>query len=305
MISVDEAGDPRELFVAEIPLDASMSETLRECERFGRVKHLKFLHPKGGAHIGRAFVDFFEASSGTACVSHSKWQTRDILPGGPDSEIYIRGNPVDVMLRNSKNEYLELSATSPLRNLHLASEGRITDDMDCACQISPHDMMKRRRIWYLRLEELKDPKTKISDVCLSVYNLPQGFQTGELRRIFTAAPILYAEKYPSDPLSSEILKHEVRITKIKPCVGLDDAAVVEFARPEHALAALREVNNNPSYFGGIRLIIEFKLVLRYSAAIRGRTSDRARIRTHSLRASEPSMRASDMIEDVPVQWLTA
>jgi RNA recognition motif-containing protein len=292
--SSDPDSDPRALFAAEIPLQAKMSETLRAFERFGPVKRLRFFHPKSGPHIGRAFVDYFEPSSGSACLSHSEWQVRDIPSTAEPNEILIRGSSIDVMLQKSKYEYLDLMSHPNRRNLHLLTEGRLTDEM--AFALTEDDFLRRKRIWQFKEAELRDVNKRLSDIRLTVYNLPIGCDTGTIRRAFSAAPSNYARGHPSDPITAEIMSHEVRITSIRKIEYSDDTAVVEFARHEHALAALREIDNSAKYFGGIRPIVEFRVEPMYTPRNRVKTDDRVRMH----RFVDPPMVLPD--EDIPI-WV--
>jgi hypothetical protein len=271
-----------------------MSETLRAFERFGPVQHLRFVHPKAGPHLGRAFVNYFDPSSGAACLSHSDWQTRAISESRDPSPILIRGEPVDVMLQKSKYEYLDLMSKPDARNLHLLEEGHITDDTGFG--VPEADFLRRRRIWHIKQEQLRDHHMMISDLRLTVYNLPIGFETGAVRRAFSVAPVNYARAHPEDALSKAILARDVRITALRKIEGSDDTAVVEFARPEHALGALREVDNSTHYFGGIRPIVEFRVEPRYTPRSKAKTTDRVRMH----RFEDPPMVLPD--EEIPT-WV--
>jgi hypothetical protein len=292
MLPFGSDSDPRALFAAEIPLQATMSETLRAFERFGPVRRLRFFHPKSGPHIGRAFLDYFEPSSGSCCLSHSEWQVRDLSSSVPGNEILIRGNPIDVMLQKSKYEYDDLMSHPNRRNLHLLSEGRPTDGFDQ----TEDDFLRRKRIWQFKEAELRDVNKRLSDVRLTVYNLPIGFATGTVRRVFAIAPLNYAKVHPDEPIAAEIMKSEVRITAVRKIEYSDDTAVVEFARPEHALAALREVDNNASYFSGIRPIVEFRVEPIYTPRSQVKTDDRVRMH----RFEDPPMVLPD--DDIPT-WV--
>jgi hypothetical protein len=68
----------------------------------------------------------------------------------------------------------------------------------------------------------------------------------------------------------------------------DDGAVVEFARPEHALAALREVDNNPEYFG--RLIVAFAVERGHAGRPRRAGGERGGMRGKRFAESEPAFR---------------
>jgi nucleolar protein 4 len=267
-------GDPRKLFVAGIPLDATLSDTVRAFERFGRLSMIKFVAGQSGGHLGQAFVHFSDSFSGALCLDRFRRSHLDdsLLP------LAVRGQLVLVMLQDSKDE-LSQSKSQRRRNLHLAREGCAT------LPASDRDALKRRRLWEDKQLKLADPAWRISNVRLCIANLPDEVTTSELRRVFTAAPARYARAHPADEPARAARAHDVRIMDVARC---GDGAVVEFARPEHALAALREVDNNPEYFG--RLIVAFALERGHVSRPTRTGEERGRMRGKRFTELEPPFR---------------
>jgi nucleolar protein 4 len=133
--------------------------------------------------------------------------------------------------------------------------------------------------------KLADPAWRISDVRLCIANLPPETPTSELRRAFTAAPVKYARAHPGDELARAARAHDVRIVDV---ARRDNGGVVEFARPEHALAALREVDNNPEYFG--RLIVTFAVERGHIGRPRRAPEERSGMRGKRFAESESPFR---------------
>jgi RNA recognition motif-containing protein len=107
--------------------------------------------------------------------------------------------------------------------------------------------------------------------------LPKTTETAQVRKIFAIAPKIYAGTHKIEPPAALVTAKPVRITEVPKLEGQDDSvAFLEFTQYEHALVALQQVNNNPAYFQGRRLIVEFALENNFM--MKGRRKNRRRTR---------------------------
>ncbi|OQR98459.1 hypothetical protein ACHHYP_08566 [Achlya hypogyna] len=179
------------------------------------------------------------------------------------------------------------------RNMYLAYEGTInvnkTSDEDLA--LPKMDIEKRRRAIKEKKEKLKNPLFFISPVRLSVRNLALGVDEKVLKTVFREGAIAGLKANLVDPkeVKPEYVLKSGAPVKIELCKIVRDTenikpgqeprsrgyGFVQFSQHVHALAALRQLNNNPAYseYSGrgvkagkstpdaekTRLIIEFAL----------------------------------------------
>jgi nucleolar protein 4 len=128
--------------------------------------------------------------------------------------------------------------------------------------------------------------------------LPRTTGTGQIRKIFAVAPKKYARAHKSEPLSALVKAKPVRITEVRKPHGQDDVAFLEFTQHDHALAALRQVNNNPAYFHDRRLIVEFAIENSFVVkSRRQKEEDKKKMRTKRFASHEPPTRMDPEDED--------
>lgn len=142
------------------------------------------------------------------------------------------------------------------RNLYLAREGLIRAGTKAAEGVSAADMAKRERFELLKHQKLKNQNIFVSQTRICLHNLPKAVDDKQLRKLLLDAT--RGEKG----------------VRIKECRVMRDLKAVhgkvkgqslgyafaEFQNHEHALRALRHINNNPEIFGSQkRPIVEFSL----------------------------------------------
>ena len=286
--------DTSKLFLTGIPLEATLSQCLDALKPFGKVVHFTF-YPKEGPHSDRAFVDFADAASGAACLERSR-QSKALVSDKlfTGSSIVVCGTPIVAMIRKDRDELLQRRNLADKRNQHLMYEGRIVPGDPAAEGVSDAEMAKRKKLFDKKLEKMADTNNKVSRTRLAVFNIPHGTTTAQIRKIFAVAPKQYARTHKKEDLAKTILKSSVRISEVRKPEGQDDVAFVEFTQHEHALGALRMVNNNPKYFDGQRLIVEF--AIENSNATRKRRKkeeERKKMRAKRFADKEPSLRDDD------------
>jgi nucleolar protein 4 len=143
------------------------------------------------------------------------------------------------------------------RNLYLATEGQIHEEGPAAQGVSREDIMKRRRAKEEQKMKLKNPNFFISKNRLQVRNVPPEVDQKQLKKIFHDAVLQRATKANPKVLHARLLFDNTRPdANGKP--RSRGIGFVEFDAHDHALAALRTLNNNPTIFTAAkRPIVEF------------------------------------------------
>ena len=166
------------------------------------------------------------------------------------------------------------AAVKDKRGLLLAREGEILEGSPAAVGVSASDMAKRKRAAEERAEKLRNPNISVSSTRLHFRNLPASLDEKELKRLCVAAVVARLGAQPV-----------VRARLLRDPAKLDAAGAprsrglgfVDMASHEHALAALRHLNNNPTLFGANRRpIVEFALddaraARQHKLKLKGRT----------------------------------
>ncbi|KAJ8438859.1 hypothetical protein Cgig2_007704 [Carnegiea gigantea] len=155
----------------------------------------------------------------------------------------------DKVLEKSKNE------NQDHRNLYLAKEGLIVEGTPAAEGVSADDLTKRQMLHQKKMAKLQSPNFHVSKTRLVIYNLPKSMTEKELRKLCVDAVTSKASK--QKPVIRQI-KFLENVKKGKVKSHSRGVAFVEFAEHQHAIVALRVLNNNPETFGPQhRPIVEF------------------------------------------------
>lgn len=139
-----------------------------------------------------------------------------------------------------------------------SKEGDIPEGSEAFEALSTGDQNKRRRAAEERRTKLRSPNFLMSRTRLAVRNVPPTWDEKRLRALFIEA------------VKERATKAKPRVTQVKllrdqPAGGTDPGrskgvAFVEFEDHEHALCALRQLNNNPATWGKERRpIVEFAI----------------------------------------------
>lgn len=187
-----------------------------------------------------------------------KREDYNLLQGGG---LKLDGRQLKVDLAVTRDEAAKLQTKkvkkpTGTRNLYLAREGLIRAGTKAAEGVSAADMAKRERFELLKHQKLKDQNIFVSQTRLCLHNLPKAVDDKQLRKLLLNAT------------------RGERGVRIKECRVMRDLkgvhgkikgqslgyAFAEFQEHEHALVALRHINNNPEIFGPQkRPIVEFSL----------------------------------------------
>ncbi|EEC76439.1 hypothetical protein OsI_14130 [Oryza sativa Indica Group] len=253
-----DAGLDRTIFISNLPFDLSNEEVTERFSAFGKVESFfPVLHKLTKRPRGTGFLKFSTAEAADAAVSAAN--------AAPGLGIFIKSRALKIMkaldkesahkkeLEKSKNE------VEDRRNLYLTKEGEILAGTPAAEGVSDADMNKRSWLARRKAEMLQSPKFHVSRTRLIIYNLPKTMTINDVKKLCREAVISRAHKQNPIIRKVNILKNEKKSnsTAQKHSRGV---AFVDFQEHEHALVALRVLNNNPETFGAERRpIVEFAL----------------------------------------------
>ncbi|CAI5514148.1 unnamed protein product [Closterium sp. Naga37s-1] len=140
-----------------------------------------------------------------------------------------------------------------------AEEGVIKEGTRAAEGMPATDMEKRKRLQREKLMKLRSPNFAVSLTRLAVHNVPREIDEKQLKQVFVDAVKARAKKQKPHVKQVKVLREADR-------VGPDGkprskgAAFIEFSEHQHAVAALRALNNHPTIFSrDARPIVEFAI----------------------------------------------
>ncbi len=260
--SVDGVAENATVFVRNLPLEATWQQLKEKMEKYGKVKSCRVVKDKiTGKHIGNAFVDFTNAAAASLAIEAGSSES---------AGIFVAGRPITVALAVSKTEAQDMMARQGAkyrnankhrdnRNLYLATEGDIHEASSAADGVSKSDIEKRRRSNEERQLKLKNPNFFVSRTRLSVRNIPPEIDSKKLKKMFIEAVQKRATHSNPKVLHAKLLYETDRMDENgKP--RSKGMGFVEFSEHEHALTALRALNNNPDAFSRARRpIVEFAI----------------------------------------------
>ncbi|KAI3977932.1 hypothetical protein MKX01_034932 [Papaver californicum] len=253
----EESNLQRTVFINNLPFDTENEEVMQRFSAFGEVQSFfPVLHKVTRRPRGTGFLKFSTPSEAGAAVAAA--QTTG------DSGIFLKGRQLTVFKaldkKSAQDKELEKAKTEDVdqRNLYLAKEGVILEGTPAAEGVSPHDMSKRQALEKKKKAKLQSPNFHVSRTRLIVYNLPKTMSEKQLKKIFIDAVLSRASKQTPVIQQIKILKESKDAKAAKNYSR--GVAFIEFTEHQHALVALRVLNNNPETFGPEhRPIVEFAL----------------------------------------------
>lgn len=141
------------------------------------------------------------------------------------------------------------------RNLALSREGYIHPMSDEAKELSKGDLEKRKILNQRKKDLLNNLHNFVSDVRLCIHNLPPNVDDDRLRKLFQDK---LKDQHPTAKIvECRVMRNKKGSGKLGTSKGF---GFVAFGKHEHALAALKAFNNNPSIFArDKRPIVEFSI----------------------------------------------
>uniref|UniRef100_A0A452QS60 RNA-binding protein 28 n=1 Tax=Ursus americanus TaxID=9643 RepID=A0A452QS60_URSAM len=241
------------VFRRNLSFDSEEEELGELLQQFGDLKYVRIvLHPDTEHSKGCAFAQFMTQEAAQKCLEAASPETEKDnrklhSPLGPVQ----RGCIIQItfLLLLSENSLADVLAFFPLfaviRAGTKAAEG-----------VSAADMAKRERFELLKHQKLKDQNIFVSQTRLCLHNLPKGVDDKKLRKL-----LLNATRGEKGVRLKECrVMRDLRGAHGKVKGQSLGYAFAEFQEHEHALTALRHINNNPEIFGPLkRPIVEFSL----------------------------------------------
>ncbi|GFP84641.1 RNA-binding protein 28 [Phtheirospermum japonicum] len=248
----------RTVFISNLPFEITTEEVKQRFSSFGEVQYFApVLHQVTKRPRGTGFLKFTTTDAANAAASAA-----NTVAG---LGILIKGRPVKVLkalnkkTAHDKAEEKAKKESHDHRNLYLAEEGLIKEGMPAAEGVSASDMSKRKKLHEDKISKLQSPNFRVSRTRLIVYNVPKTMKEKELRRLFTDAVISRATKQKPSIRQIKTLK-DSKNGKEGEKTRPRGVAFLEFTEHQHALVALRVLNNNPDTFDAEhRPIVEFAL----------------------------------------------
>lgn len=244
------------IFISNLPFDVDNEEVKQRFSVFGEVQaFFPVLHQLTKRPRGTAFLKFGTSAAVDAAIFAAN--------AASGLGIVLKGRSLKVMkaldkesahkkgIEKTKNEVHDR------RNLYLAKEGEILPESPAAEGVSETDMKKRETLAQKKTEMLQSPKFHVSRTRLMIYNVPMSMSEEDVKKLCIDAVLFRASKQKPVIQMVKLLKD---VKKGQTIVKKHPRAVafVDFKEHEHALVALRVLNNNPETFGPEhRPIVEF------------------------------------------------
>ncbi|XP_037023644.2 RNA-binding protein 28 [Artibeus jamaicensis] len=250
-----DVNEGKTVFVRNLSFDSEEEDLGELLQQFGDLKYVRIvLHPDTEHSKGCAFAQFTTQEAAQKCLAAAAPETEG-------AGLKLDGRQLRVDLAVTRDEAAKLRTKkvkkpTGTRNLYLAREGLIRAGTKAAEGVSAADMAKRERFELLKHQKLKDQNIFVSSTRLCLHNLPKAVDDRQLRKL-----LLNATRGEQGVRIKECrVMRDLRGVPGKTKGQSLGYAFAEFQEHEHALAALRHVNNNPTIFGPQkRPIVEFSL----------------------------------------------
>ncbi|XP_072045384.1 LOW QUALITY PROTEIN: RNA-binding protein 28-like [Amphiura filiformis] len=251
-----DVGEGKTLFVRNVPFEATDEDLTEIFGKFGRLEVCRVVMDKDTEHSkGSAFVKYVSKEEAEKCLRKASAQDEKFTLDGRRLEVTMAlpRNDIEGMRKALKKQ--EKSVNKDKRNLYLLREGLVREGTQAAKGVSEADMAKRTKVENIKRNKLKNINIFISPTRMVVHNLPKTVDDAKLKKIFLEAAVDKKARVTE----SRVMRDMKRPNAEGTCQPLG-FAFVEFTEHEHALTALRHVNNNPTYFGeNKRPIVGFSL----------------------------------------------
>jgi len=241
------------LFAHNLPPEASARDLQQALRPFTRVLKCRTVLDKvTGRSKGTAFLEIADEAAAEAALRAC----------GSDSGVLVGGRRVKIARAVSQDQARAMAAGNAAgvkdkRNLLLAREGEILEESPAAVGVSASDMAKRKRAAEEKAVKLRNPNIAVSRTRLHFSNLPAAVDEKELKQMCFAAVL---ERLGEKPVVRARLLRDQSKLDASGAPRSRGLGFVEMGSHEHALAALRHLNNNPAIFGAHRRpIVEFAL----------------------------------------------
>ncbi|XP_069852801.1 RNA-binding protein 28 isoform X2 [Dipodomys merriami] len=250
-----DVNEGKTIFIRNLSFDSEEEQLGELLQQFGDLKYVRIvLHPDTEHSKGCAFAQFMTQEAAQKCLAAASPETEG---GG----LKLDGRQLKMDLAVTRDEAAKLQKKkvkkpTGTRNLYLAREGLIRAGTKAAEGVSASDMAKRERFELLKHQKLKNQNIFVSQTRICLHNLPKSVNDQQLRKL-----LLDATRGEKGVRIKECrVMRDLKGTQGKVKGQSLGYAFAEFQEHEHALRALRHINNNPEIFGPQkRPIVEFSL----------------------------------------------
>ncbi|CAL8128843.1 unnamed protein product [Orchesella dallaii] len=283
----NDVEEGKTLFLRNLSFDTSEDNLKQFFEKYGQLHYALLCKDKLTEHPkGTGFVKFKEKSAADKCLLDHNVDPTVFKLSGRQFNISVALSRDRVGNKNAEDK--KEKPKSDTRNLYLVREGFIRPGSAAASDVSIPDMNKRASLNSVKKQMLKNLSIFISPTRLCVHNLPPNYSDTQLRKIFKkfAAP--------------GAVITEVRVMRDMNDIQLDGKGkskgygFVNFKNPEHALEALRAVNNNPTVFKpNSRPIVEFSLENRSALKAKERRAQKSKEKNPNVKTPTPTVKEEE------------
>uniref|UniRef100_A0A8C2IQ81 RNA binding motif protein 28 n=1 Tax=Cyprinus carpio TaxID=7962 RepID=A0A8C2IQ81_CYPCA len=250
-----DVNEGRTIFVRNLAFDTDEEGLEEVLLQFGELNYVRVvMNADTGCSKGCAFAQFKSKEAAEKCIAAAAQDEKEF--GG----IRVDGRRLNILPAVNREDAAKfkdkkVKTHTGSRNLYLAREGLIRAGTNAAEGVSEADMAKRTRFEELKRAKLKDISIYVSKTRLCVHNLPKSVDQQKLQKLCLSAAGGKGVRITECRVMYD--KKPVRGQVIGKSLGY---GFVEFKEHEHALQALRHLNNNPDIFGPQkRPIVEFSL----------------------------------------------
>uniref|UniRef100_A0A672LTN6 RNA-binding protein 28-like n=1 Tax=Sinocyclocheilus grahami TaxID=75366 RepID=A0A672LTN6_SINGR len=250
-----DVNEGRTIFIRNLAFDTDEEGLEEVLLQFGELKYVRVvMSVDTGYSKGCAFAQFKSKEAADKCIAAAAEDEKEF--GG----IRVDGRRLNVLPAVNREDATKfkdkkVKTHTGSRNLYLAREGLIRPGSKSAEGVSETDLAKRTRFEELKRSKLKDMNIYVSKTRLCVHNLPKNVDQQKLQKLCLSAAggkgVCITEcrvMYDKKPIRGQVIGKSLGY------------GFVAFKEHEHALQALRHLNNNPDIVGPQkRPIVEFSL----------------------------------------------
>ncbi|CAG9764188.1 unnamed protein product [Ceutorhynchus assimilis] len=275
-----DVNEGRTVFIKNVPFDAT-NEDVKQCmSQFGRIFYALVCRDKFTEHSkGTAFVKFVD-----------KEDAERALKAG--TELTLHGTILDCHAAIDRNELKnkekaqkeQKSKPKDSRNLYLVKEGVILAGTPAAEGVSASDMAKRLQIEQYKTQMLRNLNTFVAKDRLVVHNLPATWDDRKLKILF--------EKHGGKGavVREARIMRNMRALDAKGIGESKQFGFVAFTSHQHALTALRSLNNNPNVFSTQkRPIITFSIESKAALKAKIKRQEKSKLKNPKSKDFDPTL----------------
>ncbi|KAJ8032517.1 RNA-binding protein 28 [Holothuria leucospilota] len=246
----------RTVFVRNLPFEVEQKEVESLFSKFGAIKYCALVRDRmTGLPRGSAFVQYANPTEAQKCLTEAVKEDNSLTLH--DRQLIVakalsRDKASEVQEKRKKIERIE---EKDKRNTYLLMEGFIRPGTEAAKGLTESDLRKRAKVEAVKRAKIKNMFIFVSKTRLVVHNLPRNVNDKKLREVFKSA----VTKKGAKVLEAKVMRDTSKVGENGQGKSLG-YGFVSFSDHQHALEALRAVNNNPDYFGADkRPIVGFSL----------------------------------------------